>query len=233
MDGVLDPAPGDGGHPSPVPFHTIPPRWAILRECGWSRQKFDGRAVQRDEVLAGRKSAGSRSKKSYRGAADPGVRRPVWVLPAAPGIAHLRPGGPDPGDQGDLSHDHLSAMSGITPQGKLYMTVQERSYKGPDVVNSSTCCATSRASWVGTEPRFIAAKWSRNFWPRRRRRAFTWSNSPLTPQLNDEGICNYLERVELKNSAVTTYVTFGWSLRAKERLRHKYSGLFPTTSGCV
>ncbi len=34
-----------------------------------------------------------------------------------------------------LSHDHLSAMSGITPEGKLYMTVQERSYKGPYVVN--------------------------------------------------------------------------------------------------
>ncbi len=34
-----------------------------------------------------------------------------------------------------LSHDHLSAMSGITPQGKLYMTMQERSYKGPDVVS--------------------------------------------------------------------------------------------------
>ncbi len=34
-----------------------------------------------------------------------------------------------------LSHDHLSAMSGITPEGKLYMTVQESSYKGPDVVS--------------------------------------------------------------------------------------------------
>ncbi len=28
------------------------------------------------------------------------------------------------------SHDHLSAMSGITPEGKLYMTVQESSTKG-------------------------------------------------------------------------------------------------------
>ena len=34
-----------------------------------------------------------------------------------------------------LTPDHLSVMSGITPKGKLYMTVQERPYKGPDVVN--------------------------------------------------------------------------------------------------
>ena len=33
------------------------------------------------------------------------------------------------------THDHLSAMSGITPEGKLYITVQESSYKGPDVVS--------------------------------------------------------------------------------------------------
>ena len=34
-----------------------------------------------------------------------------------------------------LSRDHLSVISGITPQGKLYMMVQQRPYKGPDVVN--------------------------------------------------------------------------------------------------
>ena len=34
-----------------------------------------------------------------------------------------------------LTHDHLSVMSGITPGDKLYMTVQDRAYKGPDVAN--------------------------------------------------------------------------------------------------
>ena len=34
-----------------------------------------------------------------------------------------------------LTRDHLSAISGITPEGKLYMMVQEQAYRGPDVVN--------------------------------------------------------------------------------------------------
>ena len=33
-----------------------------------------------------------------------------------------------------LSRDHLSAMSAITLEGKLYMTEQERAFKGEDVV---------------------------------------------------------------------------------------------------
>jgi hypothetical protein len=33
-----------------------------------------------------------------------------------------------------LSRDHLSAMGGITPEGKLYLMVQERAYRGKDVV---------------------------------------------------------------------------------------------------
>ena len=33
-----------------------------------------------------------------------------------------------------LTCDHLSAISGITPQGKLYTMVQGRSFKSPDVV---------------------------------------------------------------------------------------------------
>jgi hypothetical protein len=33
-----------------------------------------------------------------------------------------------------LSRDHLSAMSGITLEGKLYMLEQERAFKGEDVV---------------------------------------------------------------------------------------------------
>jgi DDE superfamily endonuclease len=32
------------------------------------------------------------------------------------------------------SRDHLSAMSGITLDGRLLMVEQERSFKGPDVV---------------------------------------------------------------------------------------------------
>jgi hypothetical protein len=34
----------------------------------------------------------------------------------------------------NLTRDHLSAMSGITLDGKLYMLEQERAFKGEDVV---------------------------------------------------------------------------------------------------
>jgi transposase len=33
-----------------------------------------------------------------------------------------------------LSYDHLSAIGGITPDGKIFMQTQDHSYKGPDVV---------------------------------------------------------------------------------------------------
>jgi hypothetical protein len=33
-----------------------------------------------------------------------------------------------------LSRGHLSVMDGITPEGKLYPMVQERAYRGEDVV---------------------------------------------------------------------------------------------------
>jgi DDE superfamily endonuclease len=32
-----------------------------------------------------------------------------------------------------LSRDHLSVMGGITPEGKLYLMVQEKAYRGRDV----------------------------------------------------------------------------------------------------
>jgi transposase len=33
-----------------------------------------------------------------------------------------------------LTHDHISAIGALTPEGRLFMQTQERSYKGPDVV---------------------------------------------------------------------------------------------------
>lgn len=34
-----------------------------------------------------------------------------------------------------LSREHLSVISGVTPSGNLYLMVQDRAYKGTDVVN--------------------------------------------------------------------------------------------------
>jgi hypothetical protein len=46
-----------------------------------------------------------------------------------------------------LTRDHLSAISGITLDDRLFLLVQERPLRGPDVVASyATYCAISPAS---------------------------------------------------------------------------------------
>jgi hypothetical protein len=71
-----------------------------------------------------------------------------YLLPAV--VRTYAPIGQTPILREQLSRDHLSVMSGITPEGKLLMMEQERSFKGPDVVrflkSSSTPCAGFRAS---------------------------------------------------------------------------------------
>ncbi len=60
-----------------------------------------------------------------------------------------------------LSRDHLSVISGITPNGKLYMMVQKWAYKGPmSSTFSATCSDTFPVScWsCGTGHQFIAAR---------------------------------------------------------------------------
>ncbi len=56
-----------------------------------------------------------------------------YLLPAV--LRTYAPVGQTPVIRHYLTRDHLSAISGITPRGKLYMLVQDRAYKGPDVVN--------------------------------------------------------------------------------------------------
>jgi hypothetical protein len=55
-----------------------------------------------------------------------------YLLPAV--VRTYAPVGQTPILKENLSRDHLSAMSGITLDGKLYMTEQERAFKGEDVV---------------------------------------------------------------------------------------------------
>ena len=61
-----------------------------------------------------------------------------------------------------LTQDHLSVISGITPEGKLYMMVQEQAYKGLDVVTFSATCSDTclvRCWSSGTGVRFTAVGW--------------------------------------------------------------------------
>ena len=55
-----------------------------------------------------------------------------YLLPGK--VRTYAPVGQSPVIRAPLSRDHLSAMGGITPGGKLYLMVQERAYRGIDVV---------------------------------------------------------------------------------------------------
>jgi hypothetical protein len=55
-----------------------------------------------------------------------------YLLPAV--VRTYAPRGQTPVLYEQLTRDHLSAMSGITPEGKLLMMEQEKAFKGPDVV---------------------------------------------------------------------------------------------------
>jgi DDE superfamily endonuclease len=55
-----------------------------------------------------------------------------YLLPGK--VRTYAPVGQAPIIRAPLSRDHLSAMGGITSEGKLYLMVQERAYRGGDVV---------------------------------------------------------------------------------------------------
>jgi hypothetical protein len=55
-----------------------------------------------------------------------------YLLPAV--VRTYAPVGKTPVLYEQLSREHLSAISAITQEGKLYMMEQDRAFKGPDVV---------------------------------------------------------------------------------------------------
>jgi transposase len=134
-----------------------------------------------------------------------------------------------------LSRDHLSAMSGITLEGKLYMLEQDRSFKGEDVVRFLK-------HLMHQIPGKLLIVWDGS--PIHRSRAvkdFLASGASLrvqleqlpgyAPDLNpDEGVWKHLKCVELKNLCCASLAQLRVELRkAKERLRHKRDVIL----GCI
>jgi transposase len=54
------------------------------------------------------------------------------LLPSV--VRTYAPRGETPVLQEEATREHLSVISGVTPTGKLFTTLQERAFKGPDVV---------------------------------------------------------------------------------------------------
>ena len=156
-----------------------------------------------------------------------------YVLPMV--VRTYAPVGETPILEENLTRDHLSAMSGITLEGKLYMMEQERAFKGEDAVR-----------FLKLLMRRIPGKL-----------LIVWDGSPIhrggavkdflasgaasrvrleqlpgyAPDLNpDEGIWKHLKCVELKNLCCKSLSELKIELRkAKERLRHKRDVIL----GCI
>ena len=127
----------------------------------------------------------------------------------------------------NLTRDHLSAMSGITLEGKLYMLEQDRSFKGEDVVRflkhlMHHIPGKLLIIWDGSP--IHRSRAVKDFLARGASLRLKLEQLPgYAPDLNpDEGVWKHLKCVELKNLCCESLAQLRVELRkAKERLRHK------------
>jgi transposase len=168
---------------------------------------------------------------SAKKAADDGSTI-VWVdeagfylLPLA--VRTWAPCGQTPILRVPLSHDHLSAISGITPDGRLYMQTREPAFDADGVVGFLRVLLRKIRGkvlviWDGSP--IHKGQAIKQFLARGAAKRLHLERLPgYAPDLNpDEGIWNYLKRVELKNRCCANLAELDRELRrAKERLRHK------------
>ena len=148
-----------------------------------------------------------------------------YLLPMA--VRTYAPRGQTPILRVPLTRDHLAAISGITPDGRLFMQVQDHAYGSEDVVRFLRVLLRKLKGrllviWDGAP--IHRGQVIKAFLARGAAKRVQLEQLPgYAPELNpDEGIWNYLKRVELKNVCGGTLAQLGAELtRAKERLRHK------------
>lgn len=126
-----------------------------------------------------------------------------------------------------LTRDHLSAIGGITPEGRLYMQMQESAYRAEDVIRFLRLLLRKISGpllviWDGSP--IHRAKEIKAFLAAGAARRLHLERLPgYAPELNpQEGVWNLLKRRELKNLCCSGLASLRASLvRAKERLRHR------------
>jgi transposase len=164
-------------------------------------------------------------------AADEG-RTVVWVdqsgfslLPLA--VRTWAPCGQTPRVRVPLIHDHLSAISGITPEGRLFLQTQDHASRSPAGVRFlRVLLRTIRGKllviWDGAP--IQRGQPIKNVLRKGAAQRLHLEQLPgYAPELHaDEGIWNYLKRVELANPCCHDLAELALVLRrAKERLRHQ------------
>lgn len=126
-----------------------------------------------------------------------------------------------------LTHDHLAAISGITPDGRLFMQTQDHAYRSPDVVRFLRLLLRQIRGkllliWDGAP--IHRGQPIKDFLAHGAAKRLHLEQLPgYAPELNpDEGIWNYLKCVELGNVCCRDLSELATALRrAKARLRHK------------
>ena len=137
------------------------------------------------------------------------------------------PRGQTPVLQVTLTRDHLAAISGITLDGRLFMQTQEPAYTAEAVVGFLRVMLRKirgKILVIGDGSPIHKGQPITDFLKAGAAKRLHLERLPgYAPDLNpDEGIWNYLKRVELKNRCCRDLAELAVELRrAKERLRHK------------
>jgi transposase len=126
-----------------------------------------------------------------------------------------------------LTHDHLSVISGITLDGRLFLQMQEQTYTAETVVGFLRVLLRKMRGkvlvvWDGSP--IHKGQPIKDFLAQGAAKRLHLERLPgYAPDLNpDEGIWNSLNRAELKNCCCRDLVQLRLELRrATERLRHK------------
>lgn len=156
-----------------------------------------------------------------------------YLLPML--VSTYAPAGQTPILHEQLSHDHLSVMSGITLEGKLLTMEQDRAFKGEDVVRFlkhvlGQIPGKVLIIWDGSP---IHRSWAvKEFLSDGAACRLQLEQLPAyAPDLNpEEGIFKHLKCVELKNVCCQNLGELRIEFRkARERLRHKVHVIL----GCI
>ena len=148
-----------------------------------------------------------------------------YLLPLA--VRTWAPRGQTPILRVPLTHDHLAAISGITLDGRLYMQTRKDAFNAQGVVGFLRVLLRKIRGkvlviWDGAP--IHKGQPIKDYLARGAARRLHLERLPgYAPDLNpDEGIWNYLKRIELKNCCCADRAEWYLELRrAKERLRHK------------
>lgn len=148
-----------------------------------------------------------------------------YLLPMA--VRTWAPAGQTPILRVKLTRDHLSTMSGITLDGRLFLQVRPTSYDGAAVVKFLRVLLRKMRGkivviWDGA-PIHRSQEIKAFLKTRAGKRLHLEQLPGYAPDLNPaEGIWQYLKRVELGNVCCTDLDHLQTQLiRARERLRHK------------